>query len=138
MVPLLVQEAETTAMRKLLATDRSMAAWALSGVEITSALWRRARSGELAETALHTASTTLAQLERTWHQVVDLAQVAARAQRLLAVHQLRAADACQLAAALVLCREQVSGFAFVTLDARLAQAARREGLQVLPEAVLRD
>jgi predicted nucleic acid-binding protein len=53
--------------------------------------------------------------------------------RALAAHPLRAADALQLAAALVWSHEG-SGEAFVCLDDRLRDAARREGFEVLPAA----
>lgn len=46
----------------------------------------------------------------------------------------RAADALQLAAALIACDEQPSLPPFVALDHRLADAARREGFRVLPPA----
>lgn len=95
-----------------------MLVWAQTSVEVTSALWRRIRNGDLTEAARN--------------QALDVAQVAARARRLLAAHPLRAADACQLAAALLLCRERTENLEFVTLDERLADAARREGLRVLP------
>jgi predicted nucleic acid-binding protein len=55
-----------------------------------------------------------------------------RARRLLAAHPLRAAAALQLAAALVACDERSDVPPFVTLDDRLAEAARREGFVVLP------
>jgi uncharacterized protein len=43
------------------------------------------------------------------------------------VHSLRAADALQLAAAFVVSGSQPSTLEVVTLDERLASAARREG-----------
>ena len=52
--------------------------------------------------------------------------------RLLGVHPLRAADALQLAAALVWCEGQTSEETFVCLDQRLRDAARREGFRLLP------
>lgn len=55
-----------------------------------------------------------------------------RAQRLLGVHALRAADAFQLAAALVWSRGQTTGHAFVSYDDPLREAAGREGFDVLP------
>jgi len=64
--------------------------------------------------------------------VEDAAQVDRRARRLLAAHPLRAADALQLAAALVACDERPDVLALVTLDDHLAEAARREGFVVLP------
>jgi len=55
-----------------------------------------------------------------------------RASRLVAVHPLRAADALQLAAALVSSEVTPRGDGFVTLDDRLRTAARAEGFAVLP------
>jgi predicted nucleic acid-binding protein len=132
LVPLVLQERESETLRALIAADRDLAVWALSSAEVTSALWRRARSGELDESARVEAAEALGELEGACHVVSDVAQIAARARRLLAVHPLRAADACQLAAALVTCRERTDSLEFVTLDDRLADAARREGLRVLP------
>ena len=42
-----------------------------------------------------------------------------------------ASDALQLAAALVAVEEKTAGFAFVTLDEKLARAAAGEGFSVL-------
>ena len=55
-----------------------------------------------------------------------------RAGRLLASHPLRAADALQLAAALVWCDERPAEEGFVCLDRRLRDSARREGFAVVP------
>ena len=55
-----------------------------------------------------------------------------RALRLLETHPLRAADALQLGAALYVAEEDPAGLEIVTLDSRLAEAARREGFRVLP------
>jgi hypothetical protein len=52
--------------------------------------------------------------------------------RALAVHPLRAADALQLAAALVW-SDGAIGESFVCLDAALRDAARREGFDVRPD-----
>ena len=56
-----------------------------------------------------------------------------RAERLLAVHPLRTADALQLAAALSWCGQAPAGQDFVTFDQRLQDASSREGFTVLPE-----
>jgi hypothetical protein len=52
--------------------------------------------------------------------------------RLLRVHALRAADALQLAAALVWADGVPSGSVLHTHDRRLATAAEREGFEVRP------
>jgi len=66
------------------------------------------------------------------HVIAPGDQLRDRAHRLLAVHALRAADALQLAAALVWADERPAGLEFVSLDDRLGEAARREGFRVVP------
>jgi len=62
-----------------------------------------------------------------------LADVWDRAERLLEIHPLNAADALQLAFALAWCQERPQGRAFICLDGKLREAARREGFRLLPE-----
>ena len=133
-VPLLVREPSSVAVRRVARDDSQLLVWRLTGAEVVSALWRRRRAGELDEAAGVAAEEGLALIERAWTCVDDLAHADRRARRLLALHDLRAADALQLAAALIACDEQPSLLPFVTLDHRLADAARREGLRVLPSA----
>lgn len=134
LVPLLLEEPSSSVARSLLRDDRAIVAWRLSGTEVVSALWRRRRGGEIDEKARLAAEAGLSSLERIWTTVEDAAHVDRRARRLLALHPLRAADALQLAAALVACDERPHALPFVTLDDRLAEAARREGFAVLPSA----
>ena len=51
--------------------------------------------------------------------------------RFLRVHPLRAADALQLAAAFIAADRRPSSLDVVTLDDRLAAAARREGFTLI-------
>jgi predicted nucleic acid-binding protein len=132
-VPLLVDEsAATEAMHKVLGADPSMVVWVLTPTEVTGALWRRHRTGDLANQGLTAAQDGLSELEQAWSLVIEVDQVQRRARRLLAVHPLRSADALQLAASLVATDEKPHLLPFVTLDERLADAARREGFRVLP------
>lgn len=64
-------------------------------------------------------------------EVSDLDAAKMRARRLLEAHPLRAADALQLAAALVGVFDRPEGFEFVAFDDILASAAEREGFSVL-------
>ena len=57
-------------------------------------------------------------------------KIAERALRVCDLHDLRSAEALQLAAALLACRERPRDLPFVPLDARLAEAADREGFTV--------
>jgi predicted nucleic acid-binding protein len=131
-VPLLVAEPASSLVRALAREDPVMMAWRLTGTEVLSALWRRRRANEIDERGRLAAERGLAVLERRWTSVEELAPVDRRARRLLAVHPLRTADALQLAAALVGCEERPEMLPFVTLDDRLAEAARREGFAVWP------
>lgn len=60
-------------------------------------------------------------------------EVRNQAIRLLGLHPLRAADALQLAAALVWADRRPRGHPFVCLDAGLREAAHAEGFSVLPK-----
>jgi predicted nucleic acid-binding protein len=133
LVPLLVSEAQTEPMRAILAEDTRIATWVWTSVEITSAIERRARSGNLDRAQRRAALRGLGQFAATWDEVSDALAVRQLATPLLARHALRAADAAQLASAILLSREIGSNITFVCLDARLADAAEREGLSLVPE-----
>jgi predicted nucleic acid-binding protein len=124
-------EKETGDCRKLLAEDANIVVWFLTPVEVTSALTRRLREKSLKPIDFSKAKEQLAALERTWSEVISVERVRERARRLLETHPLRAADSLQLAAALLTCEETPQGFPFVTLDRRLADAAEKEGFQVI-------
>jgi hypothetical protein len=108
-----------------------MLVWALAATEIVSAVARKRREGRLDAARAATARRRLARLEAEWSEVAAWDAVRARARRLLEVHLLAAADALHLAAALVAFEERTQGVGFVTFDGRLAEAASREGFEVL-------
>jgi hypothetical protein len=64
--------------------------------------------------------------------VAATSEVRERAGRLLATHPLRAADALQLAAALVWCEDRPHSASFACLDERLRGAAALQGFRMLP------
>ena len=131
LLPLLVQEATSRAVARSYETDRSVVAWWGSQVECASALTRLEREDRLAGAALTVALGRLAEFAAAWHEVQPVAPVRQTAIRLLRVHDLRAADSLQLAAALVAAEGQPETMGFVTLDDRLAHAADREGFPVV-------
>ena len=85
---------------------------------------------------LETALQRLELLVNHADTIAATEDVRRRAGRLLAVHPLRAADALQLAAALVFCEDDPTGESFVCLDDRLKVAAMSEGFQLLPSESL--
>jgi predicted nucleic acid-binding protein len=130
-IPLLVDEPTRQPLIDLLVRDPSMVVWWGTPVECTSAIARREREGSLDAAAASAMLQRLRAVAEAWHEVLATDAVRDVAQRLLRVHPLRAADALQLAAALACADGEPNSLAFVCLDSRLAEAAQREGLQIL-------
>lgn len=135
LVPLVVEETTSVACRRLLRERADVVVWALTRTEMTSAIWRRARDRDLDMAAVPRVLSRIAALAARWAEITDVDLVRDRAERLLAQHALCAADALQLAAALVLTRERPRNRDFVTADGALARAAASEGFRiVIPRA----
>ena len=130
LVPLLVTEASSDLRRKQYDADPWAVVWFGTLAEIESSLVRRPRDGQLPVDVEHAARKRLHEMTKQWTEVTPTTEVRARAIRLLRVHPLRAADAFQLAAALIFCREQPQHLPFLTADQRLRDAANLEGFPV--------
>jgi predicted nucleic acid-binding protein len=133
LIPLVLPEPRSSALTRTVAADREVTVWWGTPVECLSATYRRHRETGLPPSVLAGALRRLSAVMEDADTVAPTDDVRQRAGRLVAAHPLRAADALQLAAALAWCEEQPSGEAFVCLDERLREAARREGFTVLPE-----
>lgn len=133
LVPLTVGEPASEAVEKLVSEDSELAAWWGSYVECSSAIARRERAGAMDPDEADGSRARLRQLARSWTEVPPSVRLREAAIRLLRVHDLRAGDALQLASALVASEDRPATLGLVTLDDRLAIAARREGFRVLPE-----
>lgn len=131
-VPLLLREPTTEKIESLLHRDPDLVMWWGTPSECVSALARVRREGSLSKSSLSKCLTLLDHLRARSLEVQPVDEVRARAERLLLVHPLRAADALQLAASLIWCRERPRGVKFVSLDDRLRGAAVLEGFSVLP------
>jgi predicted nucleic acid-binding protein len=108
-----------------------MLVWWGSQLECVSALTRIERAATLDAKAVSTSFERLKQLADNWHEVEPGGIVRESAVRFLRVHSLRAADALQLAAAFVAAERRPPSLQFVTLDERLADAARKEGFELV-------
>lgn len=130
LVPLVVAEPDTELVRRWLCEDHHIVTWAWSRTEVISAVERRAREGSPSRAQRREALRRFDAFADTWDEVTALIPVRSRANALLAGHPLRAADARQLGAALLI-REQLAGtLTFVCLDQRLSTAAELEGLRI--------
>lgn len=135
LIPLFVLQPHSQVVRTLAESDPQMAVWWATPVECASALHRLRREGAFtaSDAAQILAAMSMAFGAADTVQAGD--SLRAKALRLLGVHPLHAADALQLAAALILVRDAPAGREFVCLDERLREAALLEGFRVLPESV---
>lgn len=131
LVPAIVNEAGSDLVDGWLKTDDAVCTWGLTRVELASAIERRAREGALTAGQRRAALKLVVELATAATEVLDLQAVRERGVPLLGRYELRAADALQLAAALVVVEGGIRGLPFVCLDRRLADAASREGFDVL-------
>jgi predicted nucleic acid-binding protein len=131
LVPLVCREVSSARCRAWLRSDPVMLVWVLSATEVVAALAHKRRDGGLDRARFAAAKRRLVKLERAWNEVAQYDAVRTRARRLVEVHPLRAADALQLAAALVVVEERPAAVELVTFDERLADAAEKEGFTAL-------
>jgi len=114
----------------MLYSQCGIVAWWATEVEIRSGLTRLRRMGSIPPRQFLDGKRLAEKLIRDWLSIHESANIAPNACRLLELHPLRAADALQLAAALEACEHSPLGFAFITADQRLADAARQTGFLV--------
>lgn len=131
LAPLVVPEAGTDLAAEWLRSDPEIILWGWTRIELASAVERRSREGRLSRAGRRAALQRIERLANEAHEVLDLPAVRALATAVLARHQLRAADAGQLGAALLVADPLPSSLSMVVLDHRLADAAEREGMDVL-------
>jgi predicted nucleic acid-binding protein len=121
-------------MRRLLEEDAGMIVWWATRVECVSAISRRVREGSFDPSQEASAARGLLDdLYGSWAEVRPASRLRVLAEQNLTTHPLRAADALQLASALIWCESQPQGRCFVTLDRRLRKAASHLGFDVLPK-----
>lgn len=128
-IPLLLKEPSSSRMNELFKLDAAMVAWWGTRVECQSAIVRRERAGELDAEDSGRAIDALRTLAQSWAEVAPTERVREVAQRLVRVHDLRAAHAFQLAAAVVAAEGRNDLLPLVTLDERLAETAAREAFR---------
>jgi predicted nucleic acid-binding protein len=131
LVPLVVEESASAAMQRLLKEDDQVIVWMFTSVELLSTLGRLGRMSEGLADLLPGARAEILDLCKRWVAVTHVDGVRRRAERLVGVHPLTAADAMQLGAALLASGDQPETLEFVTLDQPLARSARLEGFRVV-------
>lgn len=130
--PLLVDERASKAMREHYRRDPWMLVWWGTIVECASALARLERSGSLSAAGMKESMVRLRSFRSSWQEIQPVEEVEETAIRFLRVHNLRAGDAFQLAAAFLAAERRTGSLEFVCLDDRLREAAAREGFGLIP------
>ena len=105
--------------------------WWSAHVEAVGALSRLKRARVLSEEQYAEARRRLESLRISWREIQPTNLLRDLAETCLERHELRAADAFQLAAALVWCNEKPKNRAFLCRDLRLLEAARSEGFSIV-------
>lgn len=131
-LPLLVEEPTSKGIRKIFDEDDEVAIWWGSDVECISALARKEREAKLTPAQFALAEKNLNDFIENSIIITPSSELKKFARRLLRTHALRAADALQLAAAMVLAGDDVSELTMITFDERLKVSAQREGIQSIP------
>ena len=122
-IPLCLKEKTSGLMKRLMKDDEDIVVWWTTRIECLSALARRQREGVLRSGDETKAKFVLSALAATWSEVQPVEAVRLRAERLLSIHPLRAADALQLASALIWAQETPRGLDIVCLDQNLRERA---------------
>jgi len=130
LVPLVVRQRASSRMRSLYRADAGVLAWWGTLVECESAIARLEREQTLRTRSAAAARGRLHRFAATWQEVQPSELLREHALRFLRVHELRAADALQLAAGVAAAEGRPTTLAFVCLDDRLSAAAEREGFPV--------
>ena len=127
-VPLLVEEEFSLRVDEIFKQDPSLVVWWGTSIECISAVARLEREGKMSTEEVEGVLARLRELAATWREVQPSESVKAIAERILRLHPLRAQDAQQIAACIMVSTDHA--IEFVTLDERLGIAARKEGLRV--------
>ena len=133
-IPLCVDEEQTPIVREIAKKDGAIVVWWGSFVESYSAFARLRREKTLSPDDEAEGLAVLSELAKAWTEIEPSDDIREITKRLLQNYPLRAADSLQLAAAVVWSGKTPKGHHFVCLDARLREAAKKEGFIVLPSS----
>jgi predicted nucleic acid-binding protein len=131
-VALCCSQAATAQGRQLRREAKRIVVWWGTPVEARSAFARLVREGQMTTEERARAVKLLGQLRAAWDEILPTEKVRSIAEDLPDAHGLRAADAAQLAAALVWCRERPKQRPLVCFDEHLRAAATALGFSVRP------
>jgi len=127
LVPLVVEEDSSELISGVIESDRKIVVWWGTLVECHSAIRRQQREGSVSPEGAVRSRARLDRLAGHWSEISPTEAIRAEADRAVAVHELAAADAFRLAAAIVWRASPERRRDFISLDRQLAERAQREG-----------
>lgn len=131
LVPLCCFQPQSSYARQAARTYSRQVVWWGTIIEAVSSLNRLSREGVVTADESRQAFARLEYLRDRWNEIQPTEGVRERAERLLRIHKLRAADALQLAAALVWCEDHPRGRSLIAADGNLSEAASAEGFTLV-------
>ena len=130
LVPLCVFQQANPTVQALSAQYR-IAVWWSTPVEMRSGFARLVRMGLLSTNEHVQAQVRLDRMRSDWLEVDPSETLREQAERLVDRFPLKAADAQQLAAAMVWCGGRTKGRVFISGDSQLLEAARQLGFHAV-------
>ncbi len=130
LVPLCTVQPSTPSAR-ILSRQYGKAVWWATPLEVRSAITRLARMGEITANGQVQAMVKLDELRRSWTEIFPDDEIRDRAELVLDRYPLTAADALQLATALIWCDGHPRNRAFISGDAQLLAAASQAGFNTI-------
>lgn len=128
-IPLLIDEQQSHVIDQIFNKDPAIVVWWGTSIECVSAMARLERENKITHKEAESIISRLSQIRSTWREIQPGTKLKQTAERILRLHPLRAQDSQQLAACIIANTDHQ--IEFVTLDERLATAARKEGLIVI-------
>jgi hypothetical protein len=130
LIPLCVKQ-QATPVAESLSAQYLMAVWWSTPIEMRGAFARMVRMDQLSPNGHVQAQVTLEELRSIWQEVDPSEKLREQAERLVDRFPLKAANALQLAAAMVWCIGRPKGRAFISGDSQLLDAARQLGFHAV-------
>ncbi len=132
LAPLCCRQVSTSVARELFRRYSHVVAWWAARVELVNSLHRLVRTREIRNGELAYALNRASILIDTWREILPTGQVRSLAIDSAGRFPLNTADAFQLAAALVWCKERPRKRPFICFDRTLQRAAADLGFEVHP------
>jgi predicted nucleic acid-binding protein len=130
LVPLCVTQAASEKARQLV-QEYSLVAWWGTSIEIASAIQRLTRTGDISQQEGQASHLRRKKLVKTFRTIQAEGPVLEQAEAIILKYPVKAADAMQLAAAMVWTMLDPVGSTFISGDRQVLAVAKELGFEVI-------